>query len=729
HLPWLTLPGSRLVLNPNFGVTAPLPPPSVPNLPVSLAYHVGERPVALPGFLEWLPGAAGNVAEPAVDLVTTGLEGWKQSGLLAETGAEGLRLTIQSGPVTAFDRNVTLDLDRWPYLVVRVPSASAVWAAKVNALDGREDLFVQRDTGQTGVFAYDLRAVTGWHGKRTFRLRLFAVGDSGRLVTFDRLAFAGGRTPSVFRPTRTRWQPHQVVTEATDGAAEAVATVCLPDASTVSQRLRVGGGLGALTLTGAFPEGRIAWDQKRGVLRLSGTGYQAAVTFSRRARWLGVYPSRLAWLEGRSDPAVTSGTWAAAFEGLKPGDEVVVSARFSPKASGAPAPPSASPDGFRRALRRSEALWNRWLAKVPRPADFTLRQVDAKGVTPEAIRGTYYRAWVFLLGNLLPPMPENGYRFPQYSCGKPSLWPEGHPKASSSAQWESMIEMQLMALVDPTSAWDAYEGLMSLVDEQGTLGGEGLPSRHAQTAWVLYSLTGDRERLRRVYPAMKRLLLWKAADPRWIFKGSTAPGQKDSEFVVHALLDLGYARRITEALGLPAEASLWETKQRALAEDYRRWFWVEPRGLPYRLYDERSGQRGDRGGSWTLQGLSLPPEILSPSQRDSLLANLRRLWSDIPFLFPNLTKHPTYTLALRGVWRYGKPKEAVAMAETAMRDVVRAGEFAETYTQSVTPRPGGVQPSVFGAALLIDASLWHDGVSLVSSHGDPVERTEGMPGR
>ncbi|HEY3284387.1 MAG TPA: hypothetical protein VGN26_19125, partial [Armatimonadota bacterium] len=47
HLPWLTLPGSRLVLNPNFGVTAPLPPPSVPNLPVSLAYHVGERPVAL----------------------------------------------------------------------------------------------------------------------------------------------------------------------------------------------------------------------------------------------------------------------------------------------------------------------------------------------------------------------------------------------------------------------------------------------------------------------------------------------------------------------------------------------------------------------------------------------------------------------------------------------------------------------------------------------------------
>jgi hypothetical protein len=46
-----------------------------------------------------------------------------------------------------------------------------------------------------------------------------------------------------------------------------------------------------------------------------------------------------------------------------------------------------------------------------------------------------------------------------------------------------------------------------------------------------------------------------------------------------------------------------------------------------------------------------------------------------------------------------------------MRDIAATGEFAEGYNQWVyPPTTEGVTPSVFGAANVIDASLWHNGI-------------------
>jgi hypothetical protein len=61
------------------------------------------------------------------------------------------------------------------------------------------------------------------------------------------------------------------------------------------------------------------------------------------------------------------------------------------------------------------------------------------------------------------------------------------------------------------------------------------------------------------------------------------------------------------------------------------------------------------------------------------------------------------------------------VAECCVRDIVRAGEFAEDYTTlSVgAPEPQGVVPSCFGATMFIEFCLLLDGLRY--SNG-PLER-------
>ena len=71
--------------------------------------------------------------------------------------------------------------------------------------------------------------------------------------------------------------------------------------------------------------------------------------------------------------------WRLALDGLRPGEDVIVTARFAPSADGMAqvqdaVRAQASPAAFAAALARSEAAWNRRLARVPRPRDFTPRQ-------------------------------------------------------------------------------------------------------------------------------------------------------------------------------------------------------------------------------------------------------------------------------------------------------------------------------------------------------------------
>lgn len=93
------------------------------------------------------------------------------------------------------------------------------------------------------------------------------------------------------------------------------------------------------------------------------------------------------------------------------------------------------------------------------------------------------------------------------------MWDESDDRAPYSATWESFFGIQFYAFIDPETAWNAFEGLMSLTDKDGVIGGESLPSRKAQTAWILYQTTQDKERLEKIYAPLERYLNWRLVYP------------------------------------------------------------------------------------------------------------------------------------------------------------------------------------------------------------------------
>ena len=730
---WLSVPQSRLVLNPAGGydflpMRSPVAEGFGPALPVNLAYWVGgDEPVKLPMFWSWQPSrkvadSSTGILGKSIDLLKGKPIAWRNQDVSADFAESGVHVTLNGRSFGHIAGTLTVDLDETPYLLISVRSHDrSRWALKVSDGTQAADTYLRGDTADSGDFAADVRAVTGWHGKKKLTVKLFVVGEPGASIDCSILECVGLSSDfPALSLKRTVWAPHEVVCEAEcpEMRLDLRTTTFFPDESTIAQMIHVRRASStSLILRGYFPSGKVRWDGRHQALVLESESLRAVIALNRPARWLGAATSLVKGLTGSLSPEGDSGMWALAVDGVKSGDDIAVVARFAPGpgATGdlvSQAAAMAEVPALKKSLQKREATWNTMLSRAPRPADFDLHLMKDRGITPEQIERTYYRAWVFLGADVLPPMPENGYPYPQLAAGKPSLWAEGHLRSRASAQWESMIAMLFFACIDSRTTWEAFEGMMSLVDANGTMGGEGLPSRHAQVAWTLYSETLDKERLRKCYPAIKRLLQWKIEDPRWIFKGLTSPGMKDIEFVVHDLMDMQYAGYITDALGMAQESKYWQAQTEELAGKFRQWFWETPSGPVYRIYDEQKKQRAAPDNAWCIPAIVLPMGILQQPEKDSLLKLFKSsLNPETPFMIWNLSKHPGMSFTLRGAWQYGFVQETAQYAESIMRDIPAAGEFSEWYNQDAyPPRPIGVTPSVFGATAIIDSALWHNGI-------------------
>jgi hypothetical protein len=725
---WMSVPMSRIVVNP-FGLEPiTLPEGLAPCLKTDLAYYGGEYPIKLPCFWAWRlagePSAQPEAIDgPAADFSSSASSKWIEDRAAASFKDNEMKLTITEANYGSATSEFTVDLDATPYLVLQVSGTDGQWALKLN--DGtRPDVSLEMGAWGPGTYTYDVREATGWSGKKTFRVLLFSVGKPGSWTTFSGLRFVGtpGNAPCLAK-TSYSWAPHALESTAqfTDPGVKIDSTVFLPDESTVAQIVHVTeGGPTALVLTGQFSHAQADWDAAHNAVVIKGEHYTARISLGRAARWLGTRDSWPGLLAGKPQPDVKSGVWAVAIDDVKAGDEIVVEARFAPDGEKLPKKaPDLSIATVRQALKQREADWDKRLATVPQPLSFDLHKVDAKDVTTDAIRRMYYKAWVFLLSDTLPPMPDNDYAYPQVGCGKPSLWAEGHPRSRQSAQWESMIGMQFLSWADPEAAWASFEGMMTLVDKDGIMGGEGLPSRHVQTAWTLYTVTGDAKRLANVYPALKRLLLWKISDPRWVFHGLVAPGNKDFEFVVHALIDADFAIRIAKVLNMPEEEKLWQTKIKELAANADKWFYDDNGSGPYEMFDANTNTRSAFHNSWTLQAIVLPKGLLSEAHEKSNLDLFKSMLNpNAPFAGMVLAKHPSYEFITLGAWNHGLADDAAVMAEAIMREITMAGEFSECYSFTFPPNTEGVIPSLFGVANIIDGALWHNGI--IVGEGLPI---------
>ncbi|MGQ9651290.1 MAG: hypothetical protein ACUVXJ_14370 [Phycisphaerae bacterium] len=365
-------------------------------------------------------------------------------------------------------------------------------------------------------------------------------------------------------------------------------------------------------------------------------------------------------------------------------------------------------------LQERKACWSEYLRRVPAPEQFGIVAVDSKGVSPEIHRRFYYGAWTFVISNVLPAMPENGYPYPQTPCGKPSLWNFGASKAPASAAWESFFGQQMLAYVMPDIACAAFEGIIAQVDETGWLDGECLPSRKAQTAWILYSLTGELTRLRAVYPAIRRYLLWREQNPRWIYLDHDNPDEKDSSFVDQLLVDIDFAVRIAREIGEDADIGMWQQRRQVILKNYRKWFFFTD-GRPPAEYFFSESKRHEPGNlNWVLTGLhirDLPFDLADELKR----LYLQRHSPDRDFCGMGWTKYGTESFIAYGLIEHGMYKQAREFINASLRDQIRAGEFSENYAagrEGGLPGAWGVKPSLFGAVQMIDFTCLNSGVRL-----------------
>lgn len=506
----------------------------------------------------------------------------------------------------------------------------------------------------------------------------------------------------------TTWYPYKLTLEAAYAEGEKV-SACdfFEDAQSTLVRviqLQNAGGK-SLVLGGHVPgQIKLSWDGQNHALLATGSNYSYALVFAR--------------LEGDSwrpqvlgqPPTLGDNSWRLDLPQNTGQGCYGVSFGFAAGKAGGPAAVQRASKALARpvqpALANVKAAFDTFLRKVPLPTHWGLQMVPALGVTPEQQRQEYYMAWTFINQSLIGSLPENpAYPYPQISLGKSALWSGGEHSSPATCGWESFLGIQWLSFVDPQTAWQAYEGIMSLVDDQGRLGGESLPSRKAQTAWVLYQQQPDQQRLAAVYPAIKRYLLWREQNPRWIFGGNNAPDEKDIEFVVSWILDTGYAAQIADALGKPDDAAAWRSKIPPMIANMRQWFFSDPREL-HQFYFTRSGKYSTEGRNevrpvMILTALNVCP--LPAGLGGRLLETFARIHqpaeSGDGF---NYLKYPDNNLVAYGLIEHGIT-EAQPFIEAVLRDCIRGGEFAEVVEKGAHgPMTSGVKPSLFNAMNIIE---------------------------
>lgn len=729
---WMSAPGSRVVVNP-FAFTSnrtPLEHSGGAHLPLNVGYYVGARAHErgnLLGVYRRLSGT-GRVrtewSDPFTARESPRLDSaWRVGAhVSAEVGPAGrLRAELDHGAGDFWGelaRPLEIDPVSTPYLGIGVASAADAWGLRLR-VPGRGEVVVAADTTRTGEFTFELAPLIGtapvnvecvlrvaaWQRPAEFsRLCLLAVDRV--LVGADRVA--------------TSWTPHELAVLASYPGARLTGSDILADDDTVLRSVTVTSAADREWSIGGSYTGTPHFDRRARTLVVEDDDFSYAIAVAAAAGGeVGYAADEPALIAGElvSEPPLRRGYWSL---------PVRLTGRTTPLAAVAFATAFDGGGGLARrrartALRCDPAArqrrrrrgWDAFLRRVPHPTCFDVQSVERHGVTADDVRHTYYAAWSFLRANVLPPMPEAGFGYPQHACGKPSLYADGPPPAASVAAWESLFAIQLWAYVDPEDAWAAMRGLMTLVDAGGVLGGEALPARKAQTAAVLCGVTGDLNALAEIYPALRRHLLWAADNPRWILRDLTPPEQKDAQFVASVLIDMGFARDLATALGRPDDARMWEGRRAELFTDYRSWFWEKPDAPPCLYHRPDTGDRDSGNVLWIAPGLHV--DLWSRGAEE--LAGLVRRFDDgldpsAFFAGFGQPKYPDISYAAAGLLDVGRPSDARALLNAALRDVCRSHQFAEEYVAANPPGSGqpdgsGVRPSVFGAAMVIDA-VWQN---------------------
>lgn len=364
------------------------------------------------------------------------------------------------------------------------------------------------------------------------------------------------------------------------------------------------------------------------------------------------------------------------------------------------------------------AYWDDILAKIPVPGKFGLTVPGAENTNQRNIEKMYYKSWTLIYASVLPQSPETDYPYRTMANGKPGLWSEGGKHSQYVAMWDSVYAIRMLAYLDGGMAWDCFEGLMADVEEDGSISGEGLPDQKAHTLWHIYSICPDRERLADVMDVMERHTEFSLNHTYWIYPTyNPDPAIKDVIYTTALADEALYLNAIYTELGNSARAEYWAD----FADSYRlniiKWHFNNGRQYDFCI------PKGN-----TLSRFSYDYSVLSSGGQGlmyvkGLRANNRKILKD-EFLskydasavnggFSGITaQSPLYMMY--GYAQYGEKDISKTVCEVTIRDVsqtVMPAERCDTDTDG-TPVCGGVRPSFFTAALMIESVFLRNNVRM-----------------
>lgn len=723
--------------------------------------------------LPWLVGTAGVVDD------LSDASAWStaaHAGHGATFTSDGDQGTVRLGDTDygAVERQVTVDLDATPLLSVRAAETNGKWALKLSTGSG-DDVTVQPDTSSAGVLTYDVAGLTGWTGERTFTVKLFHVGKNG-WSTFDDLAFHDGDVwLRSAKETGNEWWPEALESHGVYESGTIDVTDVFHDADSFARTV-VATTEGA-AVAGAY-EGAASWSPDERLLTVEAEhhAYTLALPEGAEVRF-GASLAELGTSAGSAQPLGGDGAWAAAL----PAGTATVGVGFAVANESVTDDAAAdSRDRATAAAQNSTAdrgtwrtFWDEYLAKVPVVEDFSVQRVPDGGVTAEEMRHFWFKAWVNLEMNVLPATPETGNMHAQLGTGKPSLWMNGTPGTKNVASWDSLLGMQQLVYTDPENAWASFEGMMALVEDgpdatepsdeaygtRGELGGESLPSRKAQTAWILYSVTGDRDRLEGIYDELALHLNWERYNMRWVLGANNHFDERDSEFVTSLAYDLKFAIKIADELGKTDDTELYRSIITDISAKYSEWFfpigpdqdgkvwdtvqkvYLDASRTDVPFGDDTEGKPfRNENGQWVRPGWSFYTStafVMDQLDEESMVKTMDRFLDDydenaqLAGLGKFAVKAPDLQLIAYGLLDMDPIEgsseaqlrdRAAVLINAITRDMVRSGWFAEVYYAKGDPGDPvgsrGVRPSLFGISNYIDFVLMANGVR--TDEGDPT---------
>lgn len=511
---------------------------------------------------------------------------------------------------------------------------------------------------------------------------------------------------------RTTWYPYQLAYEASYSGQQVRGYDFFADRDTVIRVLeRSVPDQSSLVLFGET-EGKLRWDASRRMFLIENAHEVCAMS---------VLALDDAWCPQTSghSPEIGDGMWRIVVQTERAAFIYAFATREEGIETATRRLEERRTKSVRDQLDVTKRNWDAWLGALPAPGRWGIRAVDPWGIAPERHRMKYYAAWTFLLSNTLPETPERGFPYRQVTIGKASLWGDGSPLCPTNCAWESFFEIQLLAYVDPGTAWSALEGFMSMIDHDGWLEGECLPSQKAHTAWVVHRIAPDRHRLIALYPALRRYLLWREDNPYWVWspggpeKPEKPSDQKDISFVSQWMTDVDDVIQICEAIGETEDAVMWRTKKANMVKKVEQWFFAG--GCVQGIYWEETDRREDN----VLFTIDMLVHRLTPNLDARLMAYyLDKHHADQDLVGLAWSKFGNIYHTLRGLYDQGYVKQADELADSLLRHTLLTRDFCENEYKDRF-EVDGVNPSAFTACQVIVLTWMRNGMRV--EKGIPYE--------